>query len=52
MRFDVRVINVVYREISAVFLHPYTTYDLSEEVSVMNVIYREMSAVFLLSYKT
>jgi succinate dehydrogenase hydrophobic anchor subunit len=39
--------NVVYREISAVFLHPYKTYVLSVEFSVMNVVYREICAAFL-----
>jgi hypothetical protein len=44
--------NVEYREINAIFLHPCKTYVVSVEVSVMNVLYRNLSAVFLNPYKT
>jgi hypothetical protein len=44
--------SVVYREICAVFLHPYKPYVLSLHVSVMNVLCREISSVFVDPYKT
>jgi hypothetical protein len=40
----VSVMNVVYSEIGAVFLHPYKIYVLSLEVSVINV-YKDIGAV-------
>jgi hypothetical protein len=40
--------NVVYREICAVFIHPYKTYVQSVDVSVMNVLYREICAVYII----
>jgi hypothetical protein len=47
---NVSLMNVVYREKTAAFLHPYKTYILSIEDNVMNVLYREISAVFLHTY--
>jgi hypothetical protein len=44
------VMHFVYREGSAVFLHPYTTYVLSIEVNVMKVSYMEIRAVLLHTY--
>jgi hypothetical protein len=44
---NISVMNAVFKEISAVFLHPFKTYVLSVECIVMNVICREICAIFL-----